>query len=445
MDQQRLGHHTAAQVLPVIPLSPRPTLTRTFSSDTPTLIGVHSFGSLLSTNDIESAKDGQTDTGLKKLRLQRRMLRNLPFSTNASQRVAQQMICIFVAFVVILILVSRFTDNTSWFAVVAFGSLSSVGLLLYAVWSFISLRQNQAYSANLGNTAAVVLLTIPLFTVLYLKLWYPQLNHDVMTTTIDMVDEIEFPSIALFQRKDWSSQANLRGRFSETSGSKCFLGWYNETAPSCHDLPAGSLNNDTQCTCRELWYNNDQVIEDFVWMNTSYRYVAFNSPPWLSTSTPTYMLLLQAFFDYNVQKAKDDSSSYNPSLYVAIYDPALGMQKAFEQGYTRMKLINAYSIVAINIGLRKRQAPDYEPAYDYTLDISSSPVAELPMPCDTSTVLTYQYACHTCLFITIPNFERTTIVRQKRLDWLGVAASLGAYFSLVQFVSWIVSTQAWKV
>ncbi|KAH8591932.1 hypothetical protein B0O99DRAFT_674930 [Bisporella sp. PMI_857] len=71
------------------------------------------------------------------------------------------------------------------------------------------------------------------------------------------------------------------------------------------------------------------------------------------------------------------------------------------------------------------------PAATILAYISSSPVAELPMPCDTSTVLTYQYACHTCLFITIPNFERTTIVRQKRLDWLGVAASLGAYFSLL--------------
>lgn len=44
-------------------------------------------------------------------------------------------------------------------------------------------------------------------------------------------------------------------------------------------------------------YNNDEVIEDFLWMNTTYRYVAFDSPSWLLCNTPTYMLLLQTFFN----------------------------------------------------------------------------------------------------------------------------------------------------
>ena len=194
-------------------------------------------------------------------------------------------------------------------------------------------------------------------------------------------------------------------------------------------------------------------------MNTTYRYIAFDSPPWLITNTPTYMLLLQTFFDCklapytvlnralthspdNVTKAFEDSSTWNPSLSLAVYDPALGMQKSFEQGYTRMRLINANGIVAVNVGLWMRQAPGYEPAYDYPLDISNSQAANIT--CDTSTNTTFQGACHVSLFITIPNFERTITTRQKQMGWSDVVASAGAYFSFVQFISWIISAQAFQ-
>jgi hypothetical protein len=39
------------------------------------------------------------------------------------------------------------------------------------------------------------------------------------------------------------------------------------------------------------------VIEDFIWMNTGYRYKVFDSPSWFIDQTPTYTLLLQTFFD----------------------------------------------------------------------------------------------------------------------------------------------------
>ena len=57
--------------------------------------------------------------------------------------------------------------------------------------------------------------------------------------------------------------------------------------------------------CPAIWsdfpdlnrYNNNNVVEDFIWMNTSYRYKVFDSPSWLIDQTPTYTLLLQTFFD----------------------------------------------------------------------------------------------------------------------------------------------------
>jgi hypothetical protein len=92
------------------------------------------------------------------------------------------------------------------------------------------------------------------------------------------------------------------------------------------------------------------------------------------------------------------------------------MQRAFEEGYTRMKLINANGIVAVNIGFNMRQAPDQAPANDYTIDIS--PTQDSDLTCDTSSTLSFQYNCHVSLFITIPNFERTITLRQKQMGWL---------------------------
>jgi len=66
-------------------------------------------------------------------------------------------------------------------------------------------------------------------------------------------ESVGFPSIALFQRKDWSSQANLLGHQGPTS-SKCYLGWYNDNATACANLEPETLGNSTECTCKELWY-----------------------------------------------------------------------------------------------------------------------------------------------------------------------------------------------
>jgi hypothetical protein len=122
------------------------------------------------------------------------------------------------------------------------------------------------------------------------------------------------------------------------------------------------------------------------------------------------------FYPDNVTQALQDSGSSNPSLLLAVYDPDLGMQRAFEEGYTRMNLINANGIVAVNIGLNMRQAPDQAPANDYAIDISPTQASDLT--CDTSTTLSFQYPCDVSLFITIPNFERTITLRQKQMGWL---------------------------
>jgi hypothetical protein len=105
----------------------------------------------------------------------------------------------------------------------------------------------------------------------------------------------------------------------------------------------------------------------------------------------------------------------NPSLLIAVYDPKLGLQKAFEAGCTRMNLINANGIVAVNIDLRVRRGVDGISAYDFALGLSSSPARDLV--CDISSPTTYQYPCHLSLFVQIPNFDRTIISTRKNMGW----------------------------
>lgn len=81
------------------------------------------------------------------------------------------------------------------------------------------------------------------------------------------------------------------------------------------------------------------------------------------------------------------------------------MQEAFDQGYTRMQLVNANGMLSVNVGLVYRQAVGAAPAYDYDLNIS--PVAAQDLICDVSGVSGNPSGpCHVTLWIQIPTFER---------------------------------------
>jgi hypothetical protein len=66
----------------------------------------------------------------------------------------------------------------------------------------------------------------------------------------------------------------------------------------------------------------------------------------------------------NGSKARADSGTVNPTLWIAVYDPVLGMQKAFNAGFTRMNLVSANGIIGLNIDLRRREGHNGVSAYD---------------------------------------------------------------------------------
>lgn len=112
----------------------------------------------------------------------------------------------------------------------------------------------------------------------------------------------------------------------------------------------------------------------------------------------------------------DSSQTPSPSLWIAIYDPTLTLRQALENDYTRLMLINANSITAVNLALNFRQDIGMTPAYDYGLTISSIPFEGLV--CDLgSTTETPTGPCHLSLFLQIPSFTRQMSLLNYGMQW----------------------------
>ncbi|KAK0720155.1 hypothetical protein B0H67DRAFT_177949 [Lasiosphaeris hirsuta] len=113
--------------------------------------------------------------------------------------------------------------------------------------------------------------------------------------------------------------------------------------------------------------------------------------------------------DNSTKTRLDSSHVLSPSLWIAVYDPTLTLEKAFADGYTRMVLINANGMTAINLGLNFREAPGHAPAYDYQLSISTIPSTDLP--CDVGTQGSTG-RCSLSRFLQFPTFDRE-VSRQR--------------------------------
>ncbi|KIM95647.1 hypothetical protein OIDMADRAFT_133314 [Oidiodendron maius Zn] len=291
------------------------------------------------------------------------------------------------------------------------------------------------YRRNLGNTVMTVCLSLLIMPLLYNYLWYPNLRQQALQFSEDIVDHAYFPSIAVFQRMDWSSQATLDDISAEPN---CFLGWYEPNAADCNTSEPGTL----PCSCNGSW---SEDIRDFVWQNASYRYLNMQATSAMLCNIPTTLMILQAFYWFNsTQEFVDSSWKLSPSLWVAIYDPTLTLQEALENGYTRMVLINANGMTAINLGLNYRQAFGSAPAYDYELSISTIPATSIV--CDLgSTTQAATGPCHISLFLQIPSFTRQTSLLSYEMGWTqDVVSNAGAYFSFIQLISWIFSGIAFQ-
>ena len=158
--------------------------------------------------------------------------------------------------------------------------------------------QKPWYSYNLSNTAIFLIITLITVPALYCKVWYPDRIKHVITFEQDTLvrnpftwffaealpnqltqDWASFPSIALFQRIDWTSQANL-----VSWPGKCFLGWHDEAAPACDKVEPGTL----PCKCGGNWASDVNTI---VWRNATYSYKTLKATPSMVSLAPTTQLI----------------------------------------------------------------------------------------------------------------------------------------------------------
>ncbi|KAK2592455.1 hypothetical protein QQS21_009834 [Conoideocrella luteorostrata] len=288
-------------------------------------------------------------------------------------------------------------------------------------------------SPNLTNTVLTAVITIFVLPILFWFIWYPKLNETAVALVEDSVDEAAFPSIALFQRSDWSSQANI----TVNPPPKCFTGWHNETALPCSRVAPGA-----PCSCAHSWDN--EIEERFVWGNTTYRRLSLVSTKDVVSKRPSTLMIAQAFFNYNKTKAVQDSSrASSPGLWIAVHDPQLTITQALEAGYTRMQLFNANSETAVNVGLLRRESVNGQTVYDYQLSISSVSASDLP--CDVSAQGGATAACFASLIVQFPTFDRATLKTDYVIKWTDAVAEAGAWFSFFQIVGWIFSGLAVKI
>ncbi|KAK3324391.1 hypothetical protein B0T19DRAFT_229532 [Cercophora scortea] len=192
------------------------------------------------------------------------------------------------------------------------------------------------------------------------------------------------------------------------------------------------------CRCSDNWSDG---LRTFVWQDTVYYALTLTSTRDMLSIKPTTQMQVQAFFNYNSSKARDDSSHVlSPSLWLAIYDPTLTLDQALDAGYTRMVLINANGIVAINLGLSQREALNRKPAYDYQLSVSTIPASDLL--CDVASSVHQSGPCFLSLFLTFPTFDRQVSRQSFELSWQDAITAAGSWFSLFQLAGWIFSGAA---
>lgn len=292
------------------------------------------------------------------------------------------------------------------------------------------------YRRNLGNSILTVLFTMILLTVIYCRVWFPRLHVEILQISEHIEEHPIFPAVAVLQNVDTSSQATLID-----TPLKCWAGTYTETGPQCATLDSQQYLTSSSCNCNESW--SPAIIEDFVPRGLhggTWRYLQFTPSADLVSKNPGFLLTIQAWYNFNGTEAREALWVMpNPDLWLAVFDSSHSLADALASGYAPLNLINANGVTSINLHLNTLQSKRPRPMYFYRPIISTSPNVEIV--CDVSG--NYSYPCYTSLLLQFVSHDRSDYNERQAMSWTDAAASAGAYFAFVQFLSWIVSGQIW--
>lgn len=339
----------------------------------------------------------------------------------------------FMIFLVFGSLAVKFPTHKVKNALVSINSII-VCALSVSVWR--DFRGNPGeYRRNLGNSIFTVLFTMILLTVLYTIAWYHDLNLVVLQLQEDILNHPRFPAVAILQDTESDYQANIVNE----QAPKCFSGVSKDGAPPCESLIAEQYMSQPSCSCNNSWSSNGNA--DFVWASIrSFKYFLLRPPHNMISKQPGYVMTLQVYFNYNASVTLGDVEIRpNPNLWLAVFDPASELEQALDSGYSPLNPIDANGMSSINLDLNLRQPLNETQINYYNPSISTIPYQNLV--CDTSTNATG--LCITTLYIQYTSSTRTITTQRRAMTWTDAAASAGAYFAFVQFLSWIVSGQVW--
>ncbi|KAH7095950.1 hypothetical protein FB567DRAFT_513829 [Paraphoma chrysanthemicola] len=147
------------------------------------------------------------------------------------------------------------------------------------------------------------------------------------------------------------------------------------------------------------------------------------------------------FLKYNTTAAYlNESLTTAPGMWLAIYDPSRDLIEMQSEGQLYTAQIDANSHTVVNIGLEYYTYLNRTASYRYDVTISTR--QNLDLVCDITKG--GWYPCHVTIEMQIPSFRRTIIREEMKQDWVRVVADAGAYFALIQFLTWTVSGMAWS-
>ncbi|KFY75442.1 hypothetical protein V499_04567 [Pseudogymnoascus sp. VKM F-103] len=308
------------------------------------------------------------------------------------------------------------------------------------------LRGHQ-YNYNLGNTVLTLTISALVLPWLYYKFWYPNRTKSVIISDQDTVVRkrvLPFPHPLPARGLDFPSKPRriraremLSGLVRRKRARLQRRGARSNPLPMCWEL--GRESHGFSMAQYQLSRPDTDV--EFIYAVQSpddaddsagfFQLQVVPKPPSYQTITAN-----RNETDDSSKALSDSSMLLSPSLWIAIYDPTLDLASALENGYTRMVLINANGLTAINLGLNRRQAPNTSPAYDYKLSVSTIPAAGVNCGA-TSTGSTAP--CHISLFLQFPSFDRQNSRLGVEMKWEEVVAAAGSWFSLFQIAGWIFS------
>ncbi|KAG7005163.1 hypothetical protein G7Y79_00021g050300 [Physcia stellaris] len=292
-------------------------------------------------------------------------------------------------------------------------------------------KSNPSYGRNLMNSVLTVLFSLIVFTILYHKRWSHRLRLPVVQVTHDIVDNPRFPAVALLQDLTATYQANL-----VPHPMKCFLNKFVEDAPMCHSLSRTELLSAYSCNCNDSWVPGIQTRYEDSQKKGGSHYASFRPADYIVSRGANIFMTLQVFFTFNTSNPNNRPVP-SPVLWLMVYDPVLSFEKAYAQGYGPLNLFNANGPTTINLGLEYYQ-PSNDTGY-YKYDVMFSTAGNINLVCDVTANATQ--LCDASLIIQIPRFDRTVQTQKMSMEWPDVILEAGAYFALVQFLSWIISGQ----